>query len=67
VSMTDEQVDALLRALTVEGFTLPYGARSSYYRDDAELRAADGRAGQRNRDALRRAVAGADPEEKPHG
>jgi hypothetical protein len=67
VSMADEHVDALLRALTSEGFALPYGARSSDYPDDTELRAADGLAHQQNRDALRRAVAGADPEEKPHG
>jgi hypothetical protein len=62
--MTDEQIDALLRALTVEGFELPYGARSSDYPDDAELRTADQQAHQQNRAALRRALV---PEKQPNG
>jgi hypothetical protein len=62
--MTDEQVDALLRALTMEGFGLPYTARSWDYPDDADLQAADKRAHRDNRAALR-AVAEVYPEEKP--
>lgn len=61
MSMTDDQVDALLRALAWEGFGLPHSARSSDYPDDAELRAADDLAHQRNRYLLRRAVAQAHP------
>lgn len=55
--MNDEQIDRILVALSREGFSLPHMARSCDYVTPEELRAADDEAGQRNREALRSALA----------
>lgn len=67
--MTDDEADRILAALSVEGFVLPYAARSRDYLDpDMEgeerreairrLQEADREAERQNRDALRRALEG---------
>ena len=68
--MTDDQADALLAALSREGFTMPYLAQPTDYVSAesigtvratqlAQLRAADEKADVENRQALRAALAAA--------
>lgn len=56
MELTDDQVDAVLVAMSREGFELPFMARSSDYATPAELKRADEEAWQENRTALRTAL-----------
>lgn len=58
-SLTDEQADIILVALSREGFELPFMARSRDYETAEALRAADDEAQRENRAALRRAFGSA--------
>lgn len=54
--MSDETLDALLLALSNEGFALPNRASVRDYPDIKDLQAADERAWEDNRSQLRRAL-----------
>jgi len=60
--VTDDEADRILTALAQEGFSMPYMAHVQDYPEVQELRAADAKAQQQNRDALRRVARSWDSE-----